>query len=69
MAPQRTSNRLRTSPVSAATFFIKSIRVGFGRNFLTSVARFSSCERVVNVIGGFPVVVQVYMGRSGSSTR
>ena len=48
MAPRRTSNRLRTSPVSAATFFVKSIRVGFGRNFLISVARFSSCERVVN---------------------
>jgi hypothetical protein len=48
MAPRRTSNRLQTSPVSAATFFVKSSRMGFGRNFLTSVARFSSCERVIN---------------------
>ena len=28
IAPLRTSNRLRTSPVSAATFFVKSIKVG-----------------------------------------
>lgn len=36
MAPRSTSNRLRTSPVRAATFLVKSMRVGAGSNFLIS---------------------------------
>lgn len=42
IAPLRTSNKLRTSPVRAATFFVRSINVGAGKNFFTSAAIFPS---------------------------
>lgn len=35
IAPRRTSNIARTSPVSAAIFLLKRVRVGSGRNFST----------------------------------
>lgn len=38
IAPRRTSKRLRTSPVKEATFLVKSINVGVGRNCLTVAA-------------------------------
>lgn len=38
MAPRRTSNKQRTSPVRAAIFFVNSTMVGLGRNFLISAS-------------------------------
>jgi len=43
MAPRRTSNRVWTSSVSAATFFVKSIRVGFGYKYLIYSVKIRIC--------------------------
>lgn len=45
IAPLNTSNRIRTSPVSEDTFFVRSNKVGVGRNFCTS-----SCGRPSNLV-------------------
>ena len=44
IAPLRTSNKLLTSPVNAATFFVRSVIVGVGRNFF-ALASPSSLDR------------------------
>lgn len=41
MAPRRTSKRHRTSPVSAATFFVKSMMAALGRKLFVSVDELS----------------------------